>query len=189
MIFNLLHISYTRNVLQEFLVNFLLGQRHPLINGQSTIIPWIILLEQSLELILSWNSKRVLQRSCQELLHHGWELCHLDDTVLVSIMISEDLQHVPVQLQGLSTARIVNSSLNECLILVNTSLINDWVRIHGSSLGSDVLPTELQPLIKSDDPGGLEIHGVKHLLPCCILCFLCLVQVRISRSISIGPWH
>merc|ERR1712240_128202 len=101
----------------------LLGQRHPLINGQSTIIPWIILLEQSLKLILSWNSKRVLQRSCQELLHHGWELCHLDDTVLVSIMISEDLQHVPVQLQGLSTARIVNSSLNEFLVLVNTSLI------------------------------------------------------------------
>merc|ERR1719300_2280430 len=40
-------------------------------------------------------------------------------------MIGEDLQHVPVELRGLGTFRLVDGSLDELLVLLNTSLVND----------------------------------------------------------------
>merc|ERR1719312_1960144 len=86
-----------------------------------------------------------------------------------------------------TTAR--DSRLDERLVLVHTSMVNDGMRVHGGSLGSDVLLAELQPLIKCDDTSGLEIHGVKHLLPGRILLCLSLVQLRVLRSISIGSGH
>merc|ERR1712227_470760 len=185
----------------ELLVNLLCSQGRPLINSQSAVLPWIILLEQSLVLSLLGNREIMLLWNRQELIHHGWELCHLDDPILVQVVVSEDLQQVPVQLHmfwtggrrfrrskgSFTTARY--GSLDEGLVLVHTSMVNDGMRIHGSSLGSDVLPAELEPFIKGDDTSGLEIHGVKHLLSGCILLCLSLVQLRILRSITIGSGH
>merc|ERR1712227_417847 len=144
--------------------------------NESSVISWIILLEQGIILSLGRNRQIVLLGNSQELVHHGWELCHLDDPVLVGVVVSEDLQQVPVQLHmfwtggrrccrskgSFTTAR--HGSLDEGLVLVHTSMVNDGMRIHGGSLGSDVLLAELEPLIKGDDASGLEIHGVKHLL-------------------------
>merc|ERR1712058_9017 len=127
-------------------------------NCQSAIIPWVILLEQDLKLFAARNRKLVLQRSCQTLLHHGTELIHLDDSVLVGVVVSEDLQHVPVQLNCFRAARVCNSFLDEFLVLFDTSLVNDGVRIQGGSLGSNVFPGELQPFVKGDDSSGFQIH-------------------------------
>merc|ERR1712227_6698 len=158
----------------ELLVNLLCSQGHPLINSQSAVLPWIILLEQSLVLSLLRNREIMLLWNFQE-------LCHLDNPVLVGVVVSEDLQHVPVQLHmfwtggrgclcskgTFTTAR--HCRLDEGLVLVHTTMVNDGMRVHGSSLGSDVLLAELQPLVKGDDASGLEIHGVKHLLSGSIL--------------------
>merc|ERR1712227_107646 len=185
----------------ELLVNLLCSQSHPLINSQSAVLPWIILLEQSLVLSLFRNREIMFLWNFQELIHHGWELGHLDDPVLVGVVVSEDLQHVPVQLHmfrtgwrgGLcgkgtfTTAR--HGGLDEGLVLVHTTMVNDGMRVHGGSLGSDVLLAELQPLIKSNDSCSLQVHGVKHLLPSRILLCLSLVQLRVLRGIAIGSGH
>merc|ERR1712227_726954 len=185
----------------ELLVNLLCSQGHPLINSQSAVLPWIILLEQSLVLSLLRNREIMLLWNFQELIHHGWELNHLDDPVLVGVVVSEDLQHVPVQFHmfwtrgrrcfcskgTFTTAR--HGGLDEGLVLVHTSMVNDGMRIHGGSLGSDVLMAELEPFIEGDDTSGLEIHGVKHLLSGSILLCLSLVQLRVLWSISIGSGH
>merc|ERR1711972_306121 len=176
-------------ILQEFLVNLFLGQGHPFINCQSAIIPWVILLEQDLKLFAARNRKFMLQRSCQTLLHHGAELIHLDDSVLVGVVVGKDLQHVPVQLNCFRAARVSNSFLDELFVLFNTSLVNDGVRIQGGSLGSNVFPGKLQPLVKGDDTSGFQIHRVKHLLPCCILHSFCFVQLRVCRSVTVSPWQ
>merc|ERR1711868_144160 len=185
----------------ELLVNLLWSQSHPLVNSQSAVLPWIILLEQCLVLSLLRNCEIMLLRNSQELIHHGWKLRHLDDPVLVGVVVSEDHQHVPVQLHmfwtggrgclcskgSFTTAR--HGRLDEGLVLVHTSMVNDGMRVHGGSLGSDVLMAELQPFIKGDDTSGHEIHGVKHLLSGSILLCLSLVQLGILRSISIGSGH
>merc|ERR1711972_762757 len=176
-------------ILQEFLVNLFLGQGHPFINCQSTVIPWVILLEQDLKLFAARNRQFVLQRSCQTLLHHGTKLIHLDDSVLVGVMVGKDLQHVPVQLNCFRAARVGNSFLDKLLVLFNTSLVNDGVRIQGGSLGSNVFPGKLQPFVKGDDTSGFQIHRVEHLLPCCILLSFCFVQLRVCRSVSVSPWQ
>merc|ERR1711868_313507 len=185
----------------ELLVNLLWSQGHPLINSQSAVLPWIILLEQSLVLSLLGNREIMLLWNRQELIHHGWELCHLDDAVLVGVVVSEDLKHVPVQFHmfwtggrrcfcgkgSFTTAR--HGGLDEGLVLVHTTMVNDWMRVHGGSLGSDVLLAKLQPLIKCDDTSSLEIHGVKHLLPGRILLCLSLVQLRVLWSKTICSGH
>merc|ERR1719342_1230008 len=176
-------------MLQEFLVNLFLGEGHPFINCQSAVIPWVVLLEQHLKLFAARNRQFVLQRSCQTLFHHGAKLIHLDDSVLVGVVVCEDLQHVPVQLNRFRAARVSNSFLDEFLVLFNTSLVNDGVRIQGGCLGSNVFPGKLQPFVKGYDTSGFQIHRVKHLLPCCILLSFSFVQLRVCRSVSVSPWQ
>merc|ERR1712126_467154 len=166
-----------------------LSQRHPLINSQSSVIPGIILLEQSLVLSLCRNREIVLLWNSEELIHHSWKLRHLDDSVLVRVVVSEDLQHVPVQLNMFWTSWRSHGSFDELLVVIHTSMVNDGMRIHGGSLGSDVLLAELQPFIKGDDASGLEIHGVEHLLSGGVLLCLSLVQSGILRSVSISSGH
>merc|ERR1712227_367447 len=173
----------------KFLVNFCRSQRHPLINSQSSIVPGIVLLEHCLILSLCRNREIVLLWNSEELIHHGWKLRHLDDSILVRVMVSENLQHVPVQLNMFWTSWRSHGSFDELLVVIHTSMINDGVRIHGGSLGSDVLLAELQPFIEGDDANGLEIHGVEHLLSGGILLCLSLVQSGILRSVSISSWH
>merc|ERR1712243_490975 len=95
----------------------------------------------------------------------------------VRVVVSEDLQHVPVQLHVFWTSWRSHGSLDEVLVLIHTSMINDGMRIHGGSLGSDMLLAELKPFIKGDDASGLEVHGVEHLLPGCVLLGLSLVKL------------
>merc|ERR1719309_441939 len=104
-------------------------------------------------------------------------------------MFSEDLQHVPIEFHGLSAVRLVDGSLDKLLVLINASLINDGMRIQGGSLGSNMLPGELQPFVKGDDSSGLEVHGVEHLLSCCVFIGISFIQVCISWSVSISSWH
>ena len=187
-------------------VNFLSSQFHPLIHSKSSIIPRVVLLKQGLVLILRRKyehyeliinhrtyrfrmRKAVLLGDSQELIHHLWELSQFDNAVLVCIVISEDLQHVPVEFHLLRTRVGTNGGLDELLVLVHTTMVNDGMRVHGSSLGSDVLLAELQPFIKGDDTSGLEIHGVKHLLSGSILLCLSLVQLRVLWSKTICSWH
>ena len=125
----------------------------------------------------------------QQLVHHGRELGHLDNALPGGVVVCEDLQHVPVQLQVLGAVGRGHAGLDEVLELVHASLINDGMRIHGGGLGSDVLPAELQPLVKGDDTSRLEIHGVKHLLPGSILLRLSLVELRVCRSIAVSSGH
>merc|ERR1711915_781924 len=68
-------------------------------------------------------------------------------------------------------------------------MVNDGVRIHGGSLGSDVLLAEFEPFIEGDNASGLEIHGVKHLLSGSVLLCLRLEQSRILRSVSVSSRH
>ena len=131
----------------------------------------------------------MLPRSGTQLVHHGGELRHLDHTVLVRVVVSEDLQHEPVQLNTLGAAGVGEGVLDEGLVLVHAALVDDGVRVHGGSLGRDVLLAELQPLVEGDDTSGLEIHGVKHLLSGGVLLSLALVQLTVLRSITIGPGH
>merc|ERR1712133_313692 len=173
----------------KLLVNFLSGKGHPLINRQSSVISWVILLKQGLILSLRRNREIVLLWHSEELVHHCWELRHLDDPVHVRVMVSEDLQHVPIQLHLLRTGSGTDGNFDELLELLHTSMVNDGVRIHGGSLGSNVLLAELEPFIKCDDTSGLEIHGVKHLLPGCILLCLGIVKIGIFRSIPISSGH
>merc|ERR1711915_875423 len=148
----------------KFLVDFCRSQRHPLVHGEPAIVPWIVLLEQGLILTLCRDSKVVLLWNSEELVHHCWELCHLDDSVLVVVVVSEDLQHVPVQLHMFWTSWRSHGSLDELLVIIHTSMVNDRMRIHGGSLGSDVLLAELEPFIEGNNTSRLEIHGVEHLL-------------------------
>merc|ERR1712098_805841 len=104
-------------------------------------------------------------------------------------MVSEDLQHVPVQLHVFWTSWRSHGSLDELLVIIHTSMVNDRMRIHGGGLGSDVLLAELQPFIEGDDASGLEIHGVEHLLSGGVLLCFRLVQSRILRSVSISSRH
>merc|ERR1719295_1229084 len=163
----------------KFRVDFFRSQRHPLIHGEPSIVPWIVLLEHCLIITLCWDSKVVLLWNSQELIHHCWELRHLEDSILVRVMVSEDLKHVPVQFNMFWTGWRSHGSFDELLVLIHTSMVNDGMRIHSGSLGSDVLLAELQPFIEGDDTSGLEIHGVKHLLSGGVLLCLSLVKSRI----------
>merc|ERR1719419_678670 len=124
----------------------------------------------------------VLQRTycCQDCdhgptSHHRREGINLNETSLLLIMFGEDLQHVPVELHGLGTVRLVDGSLNKLLVLINTSLVNNGMWVHGRSLGSNMFSAELQPFVKGDNTSSLEIHGVEHLLPGSIFFLLTLV--------------
>ena len=127
-------------------------------------------------------------RHSEELVHHSGELGHLDDAVLVGV-VDEDLQNVPVQLNTLGTGGVGHGSLDEVLELVHVAMVDDGVRVHGGSLGRDVLLAKLQPLVEGDDTSGLEIHGVEHLLSGRVLLSLALVQLTVLGSITIGPGH
>merc|ERR1711915_714827 len=135
----------------KLLINFFLCKRHPLIDSQSSIIPGIVILEQSFVVTLSWDSQTMLLWDFKELFHHGRKLSQLDDSVLIRIMISEHLQHIPVELNSLGRRRRLHGSFDEGLELVDRSLVNDGVRIHGCHLGRNVLLAKFEPFIEGDN--------------------------------------
>merc|ERR1719300_1665547 len=117
----------------------------------------------------------MLHRSFQARMHHRRESVHLNETSLLLVMFGEDLKHVPVELHGFSTVRLVDGRLYKLLILINSSLVNNGMWVHSCSLGGNMFSAELQPFIKGDDTSSLEIHGVEHLLPGSIFFLLSLV--------------
>ena len=102
----------------------------------------------------SWAGQTKLLRSGQELVHHLGELGLLDDAVLVGVVVSEDLQHVPVELHVLRPRHLGQGGLDEGLVLVRVSRVDHGVGLHGLGLGKDVLMAEFQPLVEGDDSGG-----------------------------------
>merc|ERR1711874_205918 len=107
--------------------------------------------------------------SGQELVHHRWKGGDFHESFLLHVVFGEDLQHVPVQLHGLGTLRGLDCSLDELLVVINTSMVNDGMSIQRCSLCSNVFSAKLQPFIKGDDTSRLQIHGIKHLLSGSIL--------------------
>ena len=103
---------------------------------------------------LSWAGQTKLPGGGQELVHHGEELGLLDDAVLVRVVVSEDLQHVPVELHVLRPGHLAQSGLYEGLVLPGVTRVNHGMGLHGLGLGQDVLLAELQPLVEGDDSGG-----------------------------------
>ena len=102
----------------------------------------------------SWTGQTKLLGCGEELVHHLGELGLLDDAVLVGVVVSEDLQHVPVELHVLRPGHLTQGGLDEGLVLPGITGVDDGVGLHGLGLGQDVLLAELQPLIEGDDSGG-----------------------------------
>ena len=57
--------------------------------------------------------------------HHCRELRDFDPARLVGVVVSEQLQHEPVQFHILGPSHIGDGLLNERLVLVNSALVND----------------------------------------------------------------
>ena len=76
-------------------------------------------------LYLSWSGETVLPGSLDQLGHHGRELGDVDPATLGGVVVSEQLQHEPVQLNILGTSHVGDGLLNEGLVLVNTAVVND----------------------------------------------------------------
>merc|ERR1711915_116000 len=85
-------------------------------------------------LLLARNRSRGKRQSDQE---------KITLEVHVRVMVSEDLEHVPVQFHLLRTGSGTDGDLDELLVLLHTSMVNDGMWVHGGSLGSDVLLAEL----------------------------------------------
>ena len=97
-------------------------------------------------------------------------------------MVSEQLQHEPVQLSVLGTSHFGDSCIDEGLVLVDSPVVNDGVGGQGSSLGQDVFQAEGQPLIKGDDASRLLVHGVEHPSPGTLLLLHSPVEVAVLGS-------
>merc|ERR1719187_1578990 len=82
--------------------------------------------------------------------------------VLVRVMVNKAFENIPEELGMFSSSRF-NSFGCECLELFLSAMIEDgvWIKLCHSFL--DVFQAKLQPLIKGDDTGVLQVHGVKHL--------------------------
>ena len=48
-------------------------------------------------------------------------------------------------------------------------MVDDGVSFQSGDLGSDVLQTELEPLVEGDDTSVLQVHLVEHVLECFLL--------------------
>ena len=77
---------------------------------------------------LSWSGQTKLLGSLDQLGHHGRELGYVNQTALGGVVVSEQLQHEPVQLNILGTSRVAHGLLDEGLVLVNIAMINDGLK-------------------------------------------------------------
>merc|ERR1712105_445558 len=174
-------------ILDKSLEDLLGSELDPLINGEVAVAPGVVLLEESLVLSLSWSGETMLLGSLDQLRHHGRELGDVNPATLGSVVVSEQLQHEPVQLNILGARRIGDGLLNEGLVLLHIAVVNDGMRSQSGSLGHDVLQTVVQPLIKGDDSSRLLVHGVKHLGPGILLLLLGLVEIAVLGSEPVSP--
>ena len=76
-------------------------------------------------LYLSWSGETKLLGSLDQLRDHCRELGDADPASLVGVVVSEQLQHEPVQFHILGPSHIGDGLLNEGLVLVNSAVVND----------------------------------------------------------------
>merc|ERR1712215_110183 len=126
-------------------------------------------------------------RSLKCPVQHTREVTQHHNTILVRICFCEQLKKEPVKLRIFSTTDD-NSSFNKPCELFQATVVKNWMCSQCGSPSNYMFHTEFQPLIHSDHPCALQVHGVEHLLPGLLLLNLCLVQLCIHRSISILPW-
>ena len=77
---------------------------------------------------LSWGGQTKLLGSLDQLGHHGRELGDVDQPALGGVVVSEQLQHEPVQLNILGTSRVAHGLLDEGLVLFSIAMINDGLK-------------------------------------------------------------
>ena len=76
-------------------------------------------------LYLSWSRQTKLLWSLDQLGHHGRELGDVNTATLGGVVVSEQLQHEPVQLHILGPSHVGDGLLNEGFVLINTAVVND----------------------------------------------------------------
>ena len=67
----------------------------------------------------------MLLGSLDQLGHHCRELGDVDPATLGGVVVSEQLQHEPVQLDILGTSHVGDGLLNEGLVLLGIAVVND----------------------------------------------------------------
>ena len=67
----------------------------------------------------------MLLGSFDQLGHHRSELGDVDTAALGGVVVSEQLQHEPVQLNILGTSHVSDGCLDEGLVLLNSPVVND----------------------------------------------------------------
>ena len=71
----------------------------------------------------------MLLGSLDQLGHHWSELGDVDTAALGGVVVSEQLQHEPVQLNILGTSHVGDGRLNEGLVLLHTAVVNDGLNL------------------------------------------------------------
>ena len=77
---------------------------------------------------LSWGGQAKLLWSLDQLGHHSRELGDVDQATLGGVVVSEQLQHEPVQLNILRTSCVTDGLLDEGLVLLNIAVVNDGLK-------------------------------------------------------------
>ena len=67
----------------------------------------------------------MLLGSLNQLGHHRSELGDVDTSTLGGVVVSEQLQHEPVQLNILGTSHVGEGGLDEGLVLLHSPVVND----------------------------------------------------------------
>ena len=80
----------------------------------------------------------MLLGSGQECVHHGGKLCHLDHAILGPVMLGEELQHKPVELQVLGTGGAGQGQG------AKAAGVNDGLRVHGGGLSGNFLKLTIE---------------------------------------------
>ena len=73
----------------------------------------------------------MLLGSLDQLGHHWSELGDGDTAALGGVVVSEQLQHEPVQLNILGTSHVGDGGLDEGLVLLQSAVVNDGLNERG----------------------------------------------------------
>ena len=106
----------------------------------------------------------MLLGSLDQLIHHGREAGQSYLTGLARVVVSEQLQHKPVELSVLRPPNVSDGGLDKGFVLLHSPMVNDGMRVKGGGLGHDVLQRKFKPLIEGDDTSGLHTqYSVSYL--------------------------
>ena len=74
------------------------------------------------------SGEPVFPGSLDKLRHHCREVVDVETATLGGVVVSEELQHEPVQLNILGTSCVADSLLDEGLVLLNIAVVNDGLK-------------------------------------------------------------